>query len=70
VSLGSVGLPETSPKVRRRTARLSFTFEQEVNRPDSSGGIIARIPVTSQMGDGADPPGVTPQSTELFTIPA
>jgi hypothetical protein len=69
-SLSSIGLPETAPKVRRRTARLTFTFEQEVNRPDSSGGIIARIPVTSQLGDGADPPGITPQSTELFTVPA
>lgn len=49
---------------------MTFTFEREVNRPDSSGGIIARIPVTSQMADGNTPPGITPQSTELFTIPA
>ncbi len=68
-SIGSIGLPETSPAVRRRSARLTFTFEQEVNRPDSSGGIIARIPVTSQMPDGATPPGVLPDSIELFTIP-
>jgi hypothetical protein len=47
-----------------------FTFEREVNRPDSSGGIIDRIAVTSRLGDGATPPGVTPQSTEPFTIPA
>jgi hypothetical protein len=70
VSLGSIGLPETAPKVRRRTLRMSFTFEQEINRPDSSGGIIARIPVTSRLGDGADPPGIIPQSSEPFTIPA
>jgi hypothetical protein len=69
VSLGSIGIPETAPKARRRTARWTFSFEQEVNTPDSSGGIIARIPVTSQLGDGADPPGITPQSTELFAIP-
>ncbi len=68
-SLGSIGLPEQSPKLRRRTARLTFTFEREVNRPDSSGGIIARIPVTSELGDGGEPPGVTPQSAEAFTIP-
>jgi hypothetical protein len=48
---------------------MTFTFEREVNRPDSSGGIIARIPITSQMGDGADPPGIVPNSSEVFTVP-
>jgi hypothetical protein len=70
VSLGSIGAPEVSPKLRRRSARLAFTFEREVNRPESSGGIIDRIAVTSRLGDGGTPPGVTPQSTEPFTIPA
>lgn len=70
VSVGSVGVPETTPALRRRTTRLSFTFEREINRPDSSGGVIARIPVTSRMANGADPPGITPKSTEQFTIPA
>ena len=70
VSVGSVGIPELSPVLRRRTTRLSFTFEREVNRPDSSGGVIARIPVTSRMANGADPPGITPLSTEQFTVPA
>lgn len=69
-SIGSVGAPETAPVLRRRSTRLSFTFEREVNTPDSSGGIVARIPVTSQTGDGLDPPGVTPDSIEHFTIPA
>ncbi|MEO8619774.1 MAG: hypothetical protein ABI625_01840 [bacterium] len=70
-SLGSVAAPEPAPALalRRRSARMTFTFEREVNRPDSSGGIIARIPITSQMGDGADPPGITPNSTEVFTVP-
>ena len=70
VSLGSIAKPEVTPTLRRRTARLTFTFEREINRPDSSGGIITRIPVTSQMPDGADPPGIIPQSIEEFTIPA
>jgi hypothetical protein len=70
VSLGSVGALEPSPKLRRRSARLRFTFEREVNRPESSGGIIDRIAVTSRLGDGGTLPGVTPQSTEPFTIPA
>jgi hypothetical protein len=69
-SLGSIGAPEASPTLRRRSARLTFTFEREVNRPDSSGGIIDRIAVTSRLGDGATPPGVLPQSTEPFTIRA
>ena len=69
-SVGSVGVAEASPVLRRRTTRLSFTFEREVNRPDSSGGVIARIPVMSSMTNGADPPGITPLSTEQFTIPA
>jgi hypothetical protein len=70
ISLGSIAKPETTPTLRRRTARWAFTFEREVNRPDSSGGIITRIPVTSRMGDGAVPPAITPDSTELFTISA
>jgi hypothetical protein len=69
-SLGSIGVPESAPKLRRRSARMTFTFEREVNRPDSSGGLIARIPVKSQMEDGGSPPGIVPQSEELFTIPA
>lgn len=70
VSIGSIGVPEASPALRRRSARMTFSFEREINRPDSSGGIIARIRLTSQMADGLDPPGITPDSNELFTIPA
>lgn len=69
-SLSSIGLPEQSPKLRRRTARMTFSFEREINRPDSSGGIIRRIDATSRMSDGLDPPGIVPQSSEPFTIPA
>lgn len=69
-SLGSVAAPSPAPVSRRRTARFSFTFEREINRPDSSGGVIARIPVTAQQGDGASPPGLVPDGTEHFTIPA
>jgi hypothetical protein len=69
-SLGSVGPPEAAPALRRRSARLAFTFEREVNRAPSSGGVIDRIAVTSRLGDGNTPPGVLPQSTEPFTIRA
>jgi hypothetical protein len=69
LSLGTIGLPEPAPALRRRTARFAFTFEQEVNRPDSSGGIIRRLPVTARMGDGLEPPGVVAGSIESFAIP-
>ncbi|MGQ0648982.1 MAG: hypothetical protein ACT4P7_15610 [Gemmatimonadaceae bacterium] len=69
-SLGSIGAAEALSTARRRTARFAFTFEREINRPDSSGGVIARIPVTSRQGDGGDPPGFVPEGTERFTISA
>ena len=48
--LSSVGAKEQGPNVRRRTARFTFSFEQQVNRPESSGGIIGRIPITTELG--------------------
>lgn len=69
-SLGSVAAPTPAPVSRRRTARFGFTFEREINRPDSSGGVISRIPVTAQQGDGGSPPALVPDGTEHFTIPA
>ncbi|MEP7380592.1 MAG: hypothetical protein ABI910_02845 [Gemmatimonadota bacterium] len=69
-SLGSVAAPSPTPASRRRTARFTFTFEREINRPDSSGGVISRIPVTAHQGDGGTPPAPLPQGTEHFTIPA
>jgi len=51
-SLGSVGASEHTAGVRRRTARFSFDFESEDNRPDSSGGTIVRIPIASRLDDG------------------
>src|SRR5436305_2481038 len=48
-ALGSVGAPEASFNLRRRTARFAFAYEQEINRPESSGGVIAAIPVTTGL---------------------
>lgn len=42
-ALSSVGRAEASPSLRRQVLRFAFAFEQELNRPDSSGGIIRRI---------------------------
>ncbi|WP_164018126.1 hypothetical protein [Pyxidicoccus trucidator] len=50
-SLGSVGVPEVAaPQARRRTARLGFEFERDVDRPESSGGVIRQIPVVAEVG--------------------
>jgi hypothetical protein len=49
-SLGSVGASEQPTGLRRRTARFSFDFESEDNRPDSSGGTITRIPINTRLG--------------------
>lgn len=34
---------------RRRELQFSFEYEHEIDRPDSSGGLIRRIPITSQL---------------------
>jgi hypothetical protein len=48
--LGSIGAPEAAfAGSRRRSARFRFEYEHEVNRPESSGGIIRRIPVTTLL---------------------
>jgi len=49
--LSSIGLADAlRAKSRGRTALFDFQYEHEVNRPDSSGGIIRRIPITSRLG--------------------
>lgn len=48
-SLTSVGLPEQPLALRRRTLRFAFSFEHEVNQPESSGGIIREIPIHSEF---------------------
>lgn len=49
-SLGSVGVPGEAPlRARRRTARLGFEFERDVDRPESSGGVIRQIPLVASV---------------------
>ncbi len=49
--VGSVGSVEPPPLgMRRRSMRFRFEFEQVVNVPESSGGIIQRIPVQTVLG--------------------
>jgi len=50
-SLGSIGPPETAAaNGRRRQARLEFQFENDVDQPESAGGVIQQIPVTANVG--------------------
>jgi len=52
-ALSSIGPIETGfGNARRRTARFSFRYEQLIDQPESSGGIIARIPVTTLLTQG------------------
>ncbi len=51
VELGSIRPPDPNlANARTRVAQFSFEFELEVNRPESSGGIIQRIPVNANVG--------------------
>jgi hypothetical protein len=44
--VSSVGAPDPAfANARRRTLRFTFDFENEINQPDSSGGIIGEIPL-------------------------
>jgi len=50
---GAVGRPDTQlGNARSRTLLFEFEFESILNRPDSSGGIIQRIPVTTNLSPG------------------
>lgn len=52
-SLTSVGLPDSQrADSRGRTALYTFDYEHEVNRPDSSGGIIQRVDIHAVLKQG------------------
>lgn len=49
-SLGEIGASQAAaPQGRARTARFAFDYEHIVDRPMSSGGIIARVATTSRL---------------------
>ena len=57
VSLGHIRPPDAAlANSRARLAVLSFEYELKLNRPDSSGGVILRIPVNANL----DVPAVVP----------
>jgi len=48
--LGSLGPPEKDfAQARRRRADFTFQFEHVVDDPESSGGIIRRVPLTTRL---------------------
>lgn len=48
--MSSVGLPaHDQADSRSQTLRYAFEYEHEVNRPDSSGGVIRRIPIATRL---------------------
>lgn len=48
--MGSVAAIQLPLAAWRQAARLRFQFELEVNEPESSGGIIQRIPIQTNVG--------------------
>lgn len=50
LSLSSIGPPETvPPNAWRRRASFRFEYERKLDQPASSGGIIGRIPVDTEL---------------------
>lgn len=53
--ISSIGVREQPSTARRRVFRFFFVFEHEVNRAESSGGVIASIPIITKFA--AEEPG-------------
>jgi len=72
-SVGSIGAPDAAlAGSRGRTLLFGFDYEHEVNRPDSSGGVIRRIPVRTRLAattveptSGAITTTVTTEASEV-----
>jgi len=68
-ALSSIGALEVPLNLRRRSAQFHFAFELEINRPDSSGGIIQRIPITTRLSVATADLATGSVQTTLVTIP-
>lgn len=55
-----VGTDAAHASARRRSAWLSFEYEHEINRPDSSGGVIQRVDIGTKVDAEADQPTTVP----------
>ncbi len=49
--VSAVGLPVSGglAGIRSRSLAYTFEYEHEINQPDSSGGVIRRIPITTRV---------------------
>jgi hypothetical protein len=68
-ALTSVGAVEQPLALRRRRVSFSFAYENEDNRPDSSGGIIARIPIVTRLNVGSADPNTGAVNFATVTVP-
>lgn len=68
-ALSSISPRQGQMNLRRRSARFRFAFEQEINRPESSGGIIRRIPVTTRLSVATADLATGSVQTTLVSIP-
>lgn len=50
---------------RLRTLRFAFDVEQEINQPESSGGIIQRVPITTRLLSTSVDPATGTISTSM-----
>lgn len=68
-TLSSIGPREKGVPLRRRTARFSYVFEHEINQPESSGGIIGRIPITTKLNVATVDKNTGAIQTTVTTVP-
>jgi len=71
IELSSIGAGDPQrANARLRSVRFAIDFEQEINRPESSGGIIGRIPVTTRLDLPSAGSGAAPVEDAAMTITA
>ena len=54
------GTDAAHASARRRSALLAFEYEHEINRPDSSGGVIQRVAIATRVDASPDQPTQVP----------
>ena len=55
-----LGTDAAHASARRRSALLAFEYEHEINRPDSSGGVIQRVAINTTIDASPDQPTQVP----------
>jgi hypothetical protein len=66
--VSSIGLPVAAQaNARGRSLQFTFEYEHEINRPDSSGGVIRRIPITTRLQSTSIEPASGAIVTTVFS---